>query len=159
MSRSQQIAGATGLHAGRNQLCQNCPRQCAPAIPGSKDAGSRNFHPTAADSDGDLAGNIYRYRRVEISLAGFAAIAVVASSAKDENGLHPFQKKSAARLLDRQTNDTAFKAAEDRIPGFQDSEFVLIKIKNRPEEKPENSAIVRLLLSAEVRQLIALLQL
>jgi hypothetical protein len=40
-------------------------------------AGFQNFYPTAADSAGEIAGNIYRYRHVEILLAGSATSAAV----------------------------------------------------------------------------------
>jgi hypothetical protein len=45
-------------------------------------AGFQNFYPTAADSAGEIASNIYRYRRVEISLAGFATSAAIVPKEK-----------------------------------------------------------------------------
>lgn len=47
---------------------------------------------------------------------------------------------------------SSFGAAEDRILKFKAAKSVLIKIKNRPEEKPEDSVIICLFFIARARQ-------
>lgn len=89
-------------------------------------AGFQNFYPTAADSAGEIAGNIYRYRRVEILLAGFAT--ALPSCPKKNRLARPWPELTMS-----------FSGSTDaRDSGARGRHAGLTNIKNQSEMKTEN---------------------
>jgi hypothetical protein len=90
-------------------------------------AGFQNLYPTAADSTGEIAGNIYRYRRVEILPAGFVTSAAVV----------PKEKPACPALAG--VNDMSFSGSTGACDsGDRGRHAGLTNIKNQSETKTEN---------------------